>query len=431
MRRFVRTAAVVLSVAMLTGPASIQPTLAAAGDNAVVHWNEIALSTIMADSAKSTPSSASLYVAITQAAVYDAVMAIEGTHEPYAFSGHAAPGASIDAAVAAAAHDVLAHYFPTQKTSRLDPAYDAALAGIPDGAAQDDGVSVGQRSATEIIARRAHDGRDAPPPPADAFDGTDPGEWRRTTVPGSPVTPYVAQVTPFLAESPEQFRPKGPEPLSSHRYAAEFERTRLFGGKADTARTTVLRNSEQTEIATFWTENTVRQYNRALRGLANQRGLSIGDSARLFAMTDIPAADAMITCWNTKYHYLGWRPATAIPLGDADGNPWTAADPDWKPFSPTANHPEYVSGHACLTGAITRGLEEFLGTKGISLTITFENPPGTTVYTHIFPTVENLRTEVEDARVYGGDHWTSGGTDGTGLGDDLAKWALKRNFEEA
>ncbi|HEX9824948.1 MAG TPA: vanadium-dependent haloperoxidase [Actinomycetota bacterium] len=429
MRWITRTSVVALAVATLSAQAPVQQVVAAPGDNPVVHWNEIALDTIMADGSRSTPSAASLYVAITQAAVYDAVMAIEGTNEPYAFTGYAAPGASVDAAVAAAAHDVLSHYFPTQKASRLDPAYDAALADVPDGASETDGVSVGQRSALEIIARRAHDGRDALAPAPDAFDGTGPGEWRRTNPSGAPVTPYVANVTPFLAESPDQFRPKGPHKLTSKRYAEEFERTRIYGGKADTALTDVQRDPAQDEVATFWTENTVRQYNRALRGLANERGLSTADSALLFAMTTIPAADAMITCWNTKYHYLAWRPITAIRLADTDGNPLTTADPAWEPLSLTANHPEYVSGHACLTGAISRGLEEFLGTKQIDLSITFVSS-GVTVYTHDFARVDDLRSEVEDARVYGGDHWTTGGTDGTGLGDDLAKWALKRYFEE-
>ena len=426
MRTIVRTTAVTLFAALLAGASPIQSTVAAPGDNAVVHWNEIALNTIVADSTRGGPSSAILYVAITQAAVYDAAMAIAGTHEPYAYDGNAPRGSSMDAAVAAAAHNVLVHYFPAQQAA-LDTAYASALATVPDGRSESHGVKLGQRSAAEIIALRANDGRDAviPEPP----NGTEPGEWRRTgTNPNAPaVTPYVAQVTPFLAKSPSQFRPEGPYDLTSSQYAEEFERTRRYGGKADTAATDVIRSEEQTEIATFWTENTVRQYNRALRGLANARGLSTADSSLLFAMTDIPMADAMITCWNTKYHYLAWRPATAIPLANTDGNPATAADPDWVPLSTTAMHPEYVSGHACLTGAITRGLEEFLGTKAIDFTMTStavgaNNP-------HIFATTGQLRTEVEDARVYGGDHWTTGGADGTDLGDELADWALRRYFD--
>ena len=421
MRKLTQALWIVLS-AIVLATSAIQPVTAAPGDNSVVHWNEVAASTVLASGARSTPSAAALYMAIVQAAVYDAVMAIEGTHQPYAYDGYA-PGASVDAAVATAGHDVLAYYFPGPG---VDAAYTDAMSAIPPGAAKDKGTQVGHASAAALIALRTGDGRDAPAPPPNGFDGTEPGEWRRTNMSAAPVTPYVANVTPFLMESPEQFRPAGPLPLDSYEYFVEFERTRLFGARFNSQRT-----PQQTEIATFWTENTVGQYNRALRSLATERDLSTGKSALLFAMTDIPAADAMITCWNSKYHYLAWRPVTAIPQADSDGNPWTQADPTWQPLSATANHPEYTSGHACLTGAISRGLEEFLGTKRIELTMTFVNSSGATVSTHHFPTVKALCTEVEDARVYGGDHWTTGGTDGTRAGDNLAKSALKRFFREA
>ena len=155
----------------------------------------------------------------------------------------------------------------------------------------------------------------------------------------------------------------------------------------------------------------------------------MNDTALLFAMTDIPAADAMITCWNTKYHYMAWRPVTAIREAANDGNDATTADPTWEPFSVTGLHPEYTSGHACLTGAdhprargVPRHQEDRLHDHGDD-----QRGAGHPPLRHI----DALRSEVEDARVYGGDHWTSGGTDGTNLGDDLAKWALKRYFEAA
>ncbi|MFN2594373.1 MAG: vanadium-dependent haloperoxidase, partial [Actinomycetota bacterium] len=370
----------VAATCLLGVPVPIAPASAATGDNAVVRWNEVAINTIVADGSRATPSASSLYVAITQIAVYDAAMAIEGTHQPYAYFATAPPGASEDAAIATAAHDVLVNYFPAQASS-VDNEYASALAEIPDGPSKEDGIAVGRASAGAIIDRRANDGRDAPVPAPP--DGTQPGEWRRTG-PGSVVTPYVAQVTPFLAESPDQFQPKGPNPLDSHAYAADYERTRLYGAKNSS-----LRTPAQTEIAVFWTENTVRQYNRGLRDLATQRQLSVGDSAVLFAMTTVPGADAMITCWNTKFHFLRWRPVTAIRQGDDDGNAWTVGDPTWEPLSSTALHPEYVSGHACLTGAITRGLEEFFGTKKIDFSLTSTAVPGVT---HTFATVEQLRT---------------------------------------
>lgn len=416
MNRTLRIASVMLATMLFVAAASVTRVEASHYQNAVVHWNQIALNAIVSDPTTATPSASALYVAIVQAAVYDATMAIEQTHQPYNFAPNVPSGASVEAAVAAA-HDVLVEYFPSQQAS-IDAAYDAALAEIPDGQEKTAGLSVGEQTAAALIALRADDGRfaDVPAPP----DGDDPGEWRRTSS-GSAVTPWTAHVTPFLVHSPEQFRPEGPHPLTSEDYAEQFEETRLYGAKTGS-----LRSAAQTEIAVFWTENTVRQYNRALRGFAAEHELSVAEAARLFAMTSLTAADAMITCWNTKYHYLAWRPVTAIREADTDDNPATVADPAWEPLSVTANHPEYTSGHACLTGAITRSLEEFLGTEDIGRTMD-STAPGTGV--HYFATVDDLRTEVENARIYGGDHWRKGGSDGTKIGDHVAKWALKRYFQ--
>jgi hypothetical protein len=410
------------SRALLTGGlaaialATATPAHAEPGDNAAVHWNEVAFDTVFSDSARRTPSAAILYMGLAQAAVYDAAMAVERTHAPYAYDVPAPAGTSVEAAVATAAHDVLLRYFPARQAT-LDAELALSLGAIEDGTAEDDGVAAGRAAAQALITRRAGDGRDAdvPAPP----DGTLPGAWRRTSA-GSVVTPYVGQVKPFLADSPEQFRPaEGPRPLTSTTYAREFDRTRLYGAKTGS-----LRSPEQTEIAVFWTENTVGQYQRALRSLARRRGLGSGATARLLAMTTLPAADAMITCWNTKFHYLGWRPVTAIREAATDGNPRTIADPAWEPMSVTGLHPEYPSGHGCLTGAITRGLRAFLGTKDIA----FAMDSTATGTTHLFADVGALRQEVQDARVYGGDHWTTGGTAGTALGDALAEWALERHF---
>jgi hypothetical protein len=268
-----------------------------------------------------------------------------------------------------------------------------------------------------MVALRAGDGRFAlvSEPP----DGDSPGEWRRTGGPAS-VTPWTAQVRPFLVNSPDQFRPDGPNALTSDDYAAQLDEVRRLG-----AATGSERSPQQTEIARFWTENTLGQYNRAFRRLSTERELSAGRAARFFAMTSLTAADGMITCWNTKLHYLAWRPITAIREADTDGNPATTAVPTWTPLSTTANHPEYTSGHACLTGAVTRAMERFLGTERIALTMD-STAAGT--LPHHFATLAQLRREVENARIYGGDHFRVGGTDGTKAGDHVAVWALKRFF---
>ena len=398
--------------------ATAAATMPSAGTtpNAVVYWNGVAADAIFTDPATRTPSAAALYVAIVQAAVYNATMAIEKTHTLYKSSLSAPAGASVDAAVASAAHDVLIAYFPGQAAT-IDTAYATALAGIADGPAKTAGVATGQAAAAEMVALRTNDGRFAsvPAPP----DGTQPGEWRRTS-PGSAVTPWTAQVRPFVVNSPDQFRPEGPNALTSEDYAAQWDEVRRLGARTGSERT-----DAQTEIARFWTDNTVGQFNRAFRRFATERGLSAGESARLFAMTALTGADGMITCWNSKYHHRFWRPVSAIRLADTDGNPATTADPSWEPFSTTANHPEYTSGHACLTGAFSRALAEFVGTEAIGLTM--DAAVAGTVEHH-FATVADLRAEVENARIYGGDHFRVGGSDGTNAGDHVAKWALKRNF---
>ncbi len=415
------SSAVVLAVAGAAG--------AGPGDNAVVHWNNVATTTLLRANPPlpapqtQTPSSAALYLAIVQAAVYNATMAIEGTHALYRSSLTAPSGASVDAAVAAAARDVLVTYRADQ-AGAVDGEYAAALAAIPDGQAKEDGIAAGRAAAAEMLARWDGDGpmdTSVPGPP----DGDEPGEWKRTSGPNA-VTPWTAQATPFLLESPDQFRPHGPTKLTSGTYADELEEVRLYGAAAGYPG--LLRDDEQTEIARFWTENTVGQYNRALRGLAGERGLSTGEAARLFAMTALTGADAMITCWNTKYHYLGWRPVTAIREADTDGNEHTAVDPDWVPLSVTSNHPEHTSGHACLTGATGRALSKFLGTKKIDFTID-ATIDGEQV-DHHFATVKDLQSEVENARIYGGDHFRTGGAAGTEAGVASAAWSLKRFFRK-
>jgi hypothetical protein len=416
MGRYVRIACATLAAASLTGAGAATRSQASHYSNAVVYWNGVATNTVLADSATRTPSAAALYVAIVQAAVYNATMAIEKTHQLYHSSLSAPPGSSVDAAVAAAAHDVLVTYYQSQQAS-LDDDYAAALAEIPDGEAKDDGVAVGRAAAAEIVALRTGDGRFAPVP--EPPDGDERGEWRRTQ-PGRAVTPWVGRVRPFVVSAPDQFRPDGPNALASKKYATQWDEVRRYGAKTGSER-----SADQTEIARFWTENTVGQYNRAFRRLASERGLSVSRAARFFAMTALTGADGMITCWNTKFHYLFWRPVTAIRLADTDGNPATTADPTWEPFSATANHPEYTSGHACLTGAVSRAVQAFLGTKQIDLTMDAA-VAGTTE--HHFATVGDLRREVENARIYGGDHFRLGGSDGTKAGDHVAKWALKRFF---
>ena len=178
-------------------------------------------------------------------AVYDSVMAVEGGYEPFLVDADAPDGASAEAAVAAAARGVLNHYLPAQSASIIEPAYVAALAAIPDGQAESDGVAIGAQVASELIALRADDGFRAPAtytPPNPPV----PGMWL-PTAPTPPIGVYLGDVEPFAIPSADRFRPDGPPDLDSRQWAREYNEVQEIGA-VDSATRTV----DQTLAARFW-----------------------------------------------------------------------------------------------------------------------------------------------------------------------------------
>jgi len=169
-----------------------------------------------------------------------------------------------------------------------------------------------------------------------------------------------------------------------------------------------VRSAAQTETVRFHTEQTFFQFNRTLRDLAKARGLDLRESARLLGYVNVATADTMIACWEAKYHYYFWRPTHAIQRADTDGNPATSPDPLWAPLI-VGNHPEYPSGHACFTGAVTESLRNYFGTRHVKLVISSlapgAGPPRT------YDTLDELVEDVENARVWGGLHFRTTMTD--------------------
>ncbi|MCW2566448.1 MAG: putative secreted protein, partial [Mycobacterium sp.] len=84
---------------------------------------------------------------------------------------------------------------------------------------------------------------------------------------------------------------------------------------------------------------------------------------------DTTAADAAISCWRAKYDYAFWCPVTAVREADTDGTPWTHADPGWTPLVQTPPYPDYVSGHACVSGAVSNGLGHLFGPGHLDLRV--------------------------------------------------------------
>jgi len=364
----------------------------------VLEWSSAATSAIVTVEPR-FPCRSAVYKGIVHAAIYDAVVGIEGGYEPYTEHAAAPEGASADAAAAQAAHDVLVGLFPALQ-AELDAVLEVSLARVPDGQAQDDGVLYGQQVAIDILTLRQNDNLESNPV---YTPGSGPGAW----VPGpNPVGTGLGQTRPLIMLSGDEFRPDGPPALGSVEYADALNEVRSVGALSSGAR-----SPQQTETARFYSDNAVPQFTRALNKLSTEQGLTLLGAARMLAMTAIASGDACIACFDAKYYYSFWRPITAI-RNDAN-----APDPSWTPLISTPNHPSYPSAHSCYTEATTESLRDFFGTDHVTFTVD-STSTGTT---HTFRKFSDLSKELVDARVWGGVHFRTDDTAGALIGRKVAK----------
>ena len=228
---------------------------------------------------------------------------------------------------------------------------------------------------------------------------------------------------PFGFDSPSQFRPGGPPELSSKRWARDYNEVREIGSRTSTTRT-----DEQTLAARFWAEPPVQQAHAGFRKFVLDHQLDVADASRFMAMVSVASADAIIGCFEAKYHYAFWRPITAIRAGDTDGNDATVSDPNWiHLLAATPNHPEYPSAHSCATTAYAQVMARFLNTQQIDFTM----PSITGLGDRHFDSVKDLEYEVTNARVWGGIHYRAAIEDGSQLGMKVAHQLLAHNFHKA
>ena len=397
-------------------PASGKATSSGPPDTYVAAWDAVGTQAFSA--AALGPTEGHTIFAYVAIAVYDSVMAVEGGYEPFAVDVDAPDGASAEAAVAAAAHDVLAHYLPAQQASIIDPAYTASLSTIPPGTARDDGEAVGQDVAARLIALRANDHfrtpvtYTAPNPPI-------PGVWL-PTAPTPPIGTYMGLMVPFSMESADQFRPAGPPALDSKKWARDFNEVKAIGSSTSTTRT-----AEQTLAARFWGEAPVQQARGSFRAFVLEHDLDIVEAARFMGMMSVTYADALIACFEAKYHYAFWRPITAVRAGDTDGNDATVGDPTWSTLlAGTPNHPEYPSAHSCITPAGGRVIARFLGTQQIDFLV----PSLTGLGDRRFATAHDMEYEVANARIWGGIHYRTAVDDGVAIARRVANHVLAHHF---
>src|SRR5438034_2123080 len=404
--------------------------------DAVTDWNAIASNSIVATAGQPPPVSV-LHFAMVHGAVYDAVNAIDRGHRPYLVQPPSNPTDSKDAAAATAAFRVLVGFpglpvlFPCPLPT-LQPFYDAYIASLPDDppGSRDAGITIGQTAARAMLTARQNDGRFGPPP---ALYPPAPGIWRPTPPNfANDPAPWVGNVRPFIVPSAEMLRTDGPNALTSAAYAEDFNEVKELGSLTSTTRT-----ADETDAAIFWQDHAMALWNGIFRTLAASQNLDIVENARLFAMTNLAAADAAIGCWNDKYYWQFWRPITGIREADTDGNPATQADPTWLPlFDPatpvchppllfTPPFPDHPSGHACATGALVHTLQNFFGTDKIAVSA-FSNKSCTT---RSFERFSDIVSEVIDARVWAGIHFRTADTQGAVLGNKVAHYLRKHYFQ--
>jgi hypothetical protein len=385
--------------------ASIEPlecrTLMA-GD-VVLEWNNIALETTKTlPGPQITPPRLTRIMAMVHGAVFDAVNSVERGYEPYLVKVGAPRWASAEAAAAVAAHDVLVGLVPT-KQAEFDAALSASLAAVPDGPAEDAGAAVGRTTSAAMLAARKDDGIDVAVP---YTPGTDPDDWQPTPPAFGPaLLPQFATLPPFALTSPDQFRAAPPPSLASEEFERAFEEVKAIGAANSATRT-----AEQTAIARYWagplgTVQPPGQWNRIARTVATERGNSLGENARLFALLNFTMNDALIASWDAKYTYNFVRPVTAIRNAANDGNPDTEADAAWTPLLGTPGHPSYTSAHSTLSSAAATVLGDFFGDDAIPFTDTNEIAAGGATITRSFDGFRQAAEEAGASRVYGGIHW--------------------------
>jgi hypothetical protein len=422
------------AIAALTAVALAAPAVAQATE--VTNWNRIATNTLVTfpGPAGGAPPALQIDMAMTQGAVYDAVNAIERRHRPYLLRTRFHPKASRDAAVATAAYRVLSNIVATVPETILFPnrasllgslatEYTTSLAAIPDTRWRSRGIAAGNAAAEAMIAAREGDGRFGPSPWVPNFD---PGHWQPLlNADGTQMldpTPWVGGVRPFLIRSSSQFRTKGPRELSSAAWARDFNEVKALGSVNSAARTL-----EQTHIALFWQSNVPPTWNEVARNLAEdpRYAVDLADSALLFAMLNLSAADAGINCWNDKYYWDFWRPWQAIHEADRDGNPATEPDGSWTALL-TAPYPEHPSGHLCLDGASLGVLRMFFDTDKVRFGVTSTRFPGEI---RSFDRFSDALDEITEARIWAGLHYRTADVQARKLGRKVARYMAKHYFQ--
>jgi hypothetical protein len=405
---------VVLSVFAIAAPARA---------DSVTDWDQIAAAALQSPGTATPPGAGQgapsiAHLAMVHAAVYDAVNAIAGGHEPYVSSPAAQPWYSQNAAVAAAAHYVLINGglgIPAARLTTINTAYQTALDAIPPGPAKDGGIATGEAAAVALLAARAGDGRFGP---FRFTVGTLPGEWRPTSGVNDPFA-WLKDVRPFVLRNADLFRARAPHGLRTRAYAADFNEVKTLGSAASSART-----ADQTAAAQYWgLTNATGTISSILRSIAIGQGGTLADHARLLARAYTNGADSLIVTWRDKARYSFWRPLTAIHEAASDGNEATQADSGWTSLIVAPPYPEHPSGLSALGCSVAETMQHFYGRD--QATFSGTTPGGVT---RTFTSFSDVCSDIVDARVWSGIHFRFADEEGAKIGRRVSHWGNRHAF---
>jgi hypothetical protein len=386
---------------------------APASANVITDWDATGVALIQGNAPAPPPrvggpTGGMRIIALMHVAMFEAVNTIEPRYQPFNGDPKAKIDASQDAAAASAAATVLAKLDP-ESASKVKDALEKSLAGIPNGAAKDRGIKLGEESAAKVIGLRLKDGNGTP----NGFRPiTQPGVYTETMVTAG--WDFI-RMTPFAMTSPDQFRPQPPIALTSEEWAKNYNEMKEVGEKNSTKRT-----PQQTENALFWLTVVPLSHQPLARQIVVAKNMSVLDSARFMSLVSMAATDALIAVFDAKYHYTFWRPITAIRNGDIDDNPATERVATWQPIDITPMHPEYPCAHCIVTGAVAGAITAMLGTEQIpEVLMTSPSAPGVT---HKYTNVRDFNNEASEARIAAGFHWRFS----TVVGSDMG-WKIGAN----
>jgi hypothetical protein len=389
-------------------------------EDVVLQWNRVLMETILTPGQHPATIMPVRSYAMMHAAMFDAVNSIDGSHTPYLTDVPGSQNASIEAAAAQAAHDVLAALYPA-RVSVFNDELAISLQGLEENRVQQ-GVRVGQIVAERMLAARANDGWNVTPPSYTL--PTTPGNWQPTPPANAAATfTHYPSVLPFAITSATQFAPNPPPAMTSAQYAADLNEVKEIGSLNSATRT-----ADQSLVARLWANvgtptNFLFVWNNVARTVSLAQEISTVERARLFALTNISLHDALQTTFASKFEHGLWRPVTAIRRADEDGNAATSPDPAWSSLIATPPYPSYAGNMSAIGTSQSTILALFFGRDDIRFDHTWAGAGGAT---RSYSGFGAMADEQARARVYGGIHFTFDNVAGQSVGTNVANHVFSR-----